>query len=58
MSLLAPNCRVIAPDLPGFGFTAVPESRHYNYTFANFEKTIGHFLDVLEIKKIAVYIFD
>lgn len=58
MSLLAPKYRVIAPDLPGFGFTMVPESRHYNYTFVNFGKTIGHFLDALEITKFAMYIFD
>ncbi len=30
---LADRYRVIAPDLPGFGFTAVPEQRHYKYTF-------------------------
>ena len=30
---LADRYRVIAPDLPGFGFTAVPEERHYKYTF-------------------------
>ncbi len=30
---LADRYRVIAPDLPGFGFTEVPEKRHYKYTF-------------------------
>lgn len=35
MNLLAPKYRVIAPDLPGFGFTEVPAERNYEYTFVN-----------------------
>ena len=30
---LANDYRVIAPDLPGFGFTEVPPERQYSYTF-------------------------
>src|ERR1700748_839567 len=30
---LADEYRVIAPDLPGFGFTEVPAERKYPYTF-------------------------
>src|SRR6267154_2717473 len=29
---LADDYRVIAPDLPGFGFTEVPPARQYSYT--------------------------
>jgi pimeloyl-ACP methyl ester carboxylesterase len=50
--------RVIAPDLPGFGFTVVPESRKYPYTFEGFKTTVLAFLDALKITKFAVYIFD
>ncbi|KAI6088556.1 Alpha/Beta hydrolase protein [Hypoxylon rubiginosum] len=50
--------RVIALDLPGYGFTEVPAERGYHYTFANFAKTTEAFLDALEIKRFAVYIFD
>lgn len=56
--LLAANYYVIAPDLPGFGFTVVPESRKYNYTFSSLAVTVGAFLDALKIQKFAVYIFD
>ncbi|KAI1499933.1 Alpha/Beta hydrolase protein [Biscogniauxia marginata] len=56
--LLAISYRVIAPDLPGFGFTQVPSERNYQYTFANFAKTTEAFLDALQIKRFAVYIFD
>jgi pimeloyl-ACP methyl ester carboxylesterase len=56
--LLAKQYRVYAPDLPGFGFTEVPESRKYIYNFANISTTISAFVDALEIQKFAVYIFD
>lgn len=56
--LLASKYHVVAPDLPGYGFTVVPPEREYKYTFANFATTIGAFLDALAIKKFAVYIFD
>jgi pimeloyl-ACP methyl ester carboxylesterase len=58
MPLLATKYRVIAPDLPGFGFTEVPAERNYEYTFANIAKTMEAFVDALSIKKFAVYIFD
>jgi len=56
--LLATKYRVVAPDIPGFGFTKVPAGRQYDYKFASFAKTIGAFIDVLNIKSFAVYIFD
>jgi hypothetical protein len=30
---MATSYRVIAPDLPGFGFTTVPAERNYKYSF-------------------------
>ncbi|KAF7371177.1 Alpha/beta hydrolase fold protein [Mycena sanguinolenta] len=56
--LLSPHYRVVAPDLPGFGFTTVPAERNYTYTFAEMAITIGAFLDALDIRSFAVYIFD
>ncbi|THV02048.1 alpha/beta hydrolase fold protein [Dendrothele bispora CBS 962.96] len=50
--------RVIAPDLPGFGFTVVPPERDYKYTFENIAKTIEAFVDALNLTSFAVYIFD
>jgi alpha-beta hydrolase superfamily lysophospholipase len=54
--LLASNYYVIAPDLPGFGFTVIPETRQYKYTFANLAITVGAFVDALKISKFAIYI--
>jgi pimeloyl-ACP methyl ester carboxylesterase len=56
--LLAPKFRVLAPDLPGFGFTEVPAERKYQYTFDNLSLTIEAFLGALKVDKFAVYIFD
>ncbi|CAL1713311.1 unnamed protein product [Somion occarium] len=56
--LLATKYHVVAPDLPGFGFTVVPEARKYAYTFDSFAKTIGAFVDALKLEKYAIYIFD
>ncbi|KAF5392733.1 hypothetical protein D9757_000967 [Collybiopsis confluens] len=58
LTRLAGNYRVIAPDLPGFGFTRVPESRNYQYTFENLTKTVEAFVDDLGLHKYAIYIFD
>ena len=55
---LAHKYHVVAPDLPGYGFTVVPDGRKYQYTFASLANTVGAFVDKLGIKKFAIYIFD
>ena len=55
---LADRYRVVAPDLPGFGFTKVPADRRYMYTFAGLAKTIAAFNQALRIDRFAVYVFD
>jgi pimeloyl-ACP methyl ester carboxylesterase len=55
---LATRYRVIAPDLPGFGFTAVPEARHYTYSFDSLARTTEAFVEALGIKRYALYVFD
>jgi Predicted hydrolases or acyltransferases (alpha/beta hydrolase superfamily) len=54
--LLGTKYRVIAPDLPGFGFTETPST--YKYTFDNLAATMTEFLDELSITKYSIYIFD
>ncbi|MRX08696.1 alpha/beta fold hydrolase [Pseudoduganella sp. FT25W] len=56
--LLATKYRVIAPDLPGFGFTTVPAERNYVYTFDNLTATLEAFVQKLKLSKYALYIFD
>ena len=55
---LADRYRVIAPDLPGFGFTEVPADRGYTYTFDALAKTIFAFTQALKLTRYAMYVFD
>ncbi len=55
---LATDYRVIAPDLPGFGFTEVPAERKYVYSFGGLALTIGAFTQSLKISRYAIYVFD
>ena len=56
--LLADRYRVIAPDLPGFGFTEVPAERKYPYTFEALAHTLFAFTQALQLTSYAMYIFD
>jgi pimeloyl-ACP methyl ester carboxylesterase len=55
---LADRYRVIAPDLPGFGFTEVPAERGYRYTFDALAQTVLAFTDALKLGHYALYVFD
>ena len=58
MPLLADRYRVVAPDMPGFGFTTVPEERGYAYSFASLAKTMTAFTEALGLTRYALYLFD
>jgi pimeloyl-ACP methyl ester carboxylesterase len=55
---LSDKYHVIAPDLPGFGFTKAPARDQYSYTFDNLAKTIGSFAETIGLKTYAIQIFD
>lgn len=50
--LLASRYRVVAPDLPGFGFTEAPAS--FKYTFEKLTSTMAEFLNELSISKFSI----
>ncbi|KAF2266090.1 alpha/beta-hydrolase [Lojkania enalia] len=56
--LLASKYRIIAPDLPGFGFTSAPSN--YTYSFNNLANNIDAFLETIPHppEKYSIYIFD
>lgn len=58
MPLLATQYRVIAPDLPGFGFTTVPAARNYVYSFDSLAVTANAFVEALGLSRYALYVFD
>lgn len=55
---LANDYCVIAPDLPGFGFTEVPPERKYPYSFDQLALTIEAFTRALKLDRYAIYVFD
>lgn len=56
--ILSEKYHVIAPDLPGFGFSDSPDRNNFKYTFENLALVMQEFIDVLELKRFAVYVFD
>ena len=55
---LAETVYVVAPDLPAFGYSSVPSTKAYDYTFENLANTIDAFLAALGIKSFFLYIHD
>src|ERR1700727_2485473 len=55
---LATHYRVIAPDLPGFGFTEVPAERKYAYSFDRLAATLNAVTQAPRIRRFALYLFD
>ena len=56
--LLADRFHLLAPDLPGFGFTLSPERAHFPYTFDNLAKVIEAFTDTINLNRYSIYVFD
>jgi pimeloyl-ACP methyl ester carboxylesterase len=56
--ILTPTYHIIAPDLPGFGFSDAPDRTTFSYTFENVARIVGNFIDQLGVEKFAVYVFD
>jgi len=55
---LAGEYHVVAPDLPGFGFTETPAGKQGRATFEQIAKTINKFVETIGLKSYALYIFD
>jgi pimeloyl-ACP methyl ester carboxylesterase len=58
MPALADRYRVIAPDLPGFGFTDAPDRAGFAYTFERLADMISRFTEVLGLRRFAILVFD
>jgi pimeloyl-ACP methyl ester carboxylesterase len=56
--LLAPHLHVIAPDLPGFGFSDAPSRSRFAYTFDHLSDVIERFTESIDLTRYALYIFD
>jgi pimeloyl-ACP methyl ester carboxylesterase len=55
---LAERYHVVAPDLPGFGFSAQPDRATFAYTFAHLATVMTHFTEAAGLGRFAIYLFD
>jgi len=55
---LADKYRVIAPDLPGFGFSDAPDAKAFGYTFDHLAEIIESFTGAIGLTRYAIYVFD
>ena len=56
--LLADRFHIVAPDLPGFGQSDMPDHTKFQYSFDAIAKVIERFTEVIGLKKFAIYVFD
>lgn len=56
--LLAERYRVIAPDYPGFGYSATPRVDAFAYTFERISQLVERLLERLGVERYALYVFD
>ncbi|GIL40373.1 alpha/beta fold hydrolase [Roseiterribacter gracilis] len=55
---LADRYRVIAPDYPGFGFSAAPDRTRFAYTFDHYAQLLDQFVQKVGAKRYALYVMD
>lgn len=56
--LLADRFHIVAPDLPGFGQSAMPSRDAFGYTFDHLAQVIDRFTEVVGFDRFIVYVFD
>jgi pimeloyl-ACP methyl ester carboxylesterase len=55
---LADRYHLVAPDLPGFGFSEAPDRARFRYSFDRLADVIDRFTGILGLEHYAVYVFD
>ncbi|WP_022826357.1 alpha/beta fold hydrolase [Hymenobacter norwichensis] len=58
LPLLADRYRVVAPDLPGFGFSSAPAREKFAYTFDHLAEVMRAFTEAVGLTRYALYVFD
>ena len=58
MPMLADKYRVIAPDYPAFGHSAVPSRSDFHFTHAHLSEVVEALIEKLGITRFAMYLMD
>jgi pimeloyl-ACP methyl ester carboxylesterase len=56
--VLADRYHLVAPDLPGFGFSDAPDRARFAYTFEHLADVIDRFTEVVGLRRYSLYVFD
>lgn len=56
--LLADRYHIVAPDMPGFGYSDAPDRAQFKYTFDHLAEVIDDFTVIAGLKHYAIYVFD
>jgi pimeloyl-ACP methyl ester carboxylesterase len=58
MAALGHRYRLIAPDLPGFGYSATPSPDEFGYTFDAYATFLQAFVDALNLNRYVIWLHD
>ena len=58
MVILSDKFHLIAPDYPGFGFSAFPNKNDFTYSFENISAFINRFAEEIDLKSFTLYLHD
>ncbi|MCS3801631.1 alpha/beta fold hydrolase [Niastella sp. OAS944] len=58
MIALSHKFHLVAPDYPGFGFSAFPNKENFEYTFGNISTYINKFTDAINLRSFTIYLHD
>ncbi|WP_454232123.1 alpha/beta fold hydrolase [Mycolicibacterium fortuitum] len=58
MARLGDRWRLVAPDLPGFGYSATPSPEDFDYTFAAYSRFLHSFVNVMGLDRYAIWLHD
>ncbi|MRG45233.1 alpha/beta fold hydrolase [Chitinophaga sp. SYP-B3965] len=58
MVALSDKFHLIAPDYPGFGFSAFPDRNSFEYTFENIAVHINRFTEEIGLSSFTIYLHD
>lgn len=53
-----PTSSILAPDYPGFGFSAFPPKDEFEYTFKNISSLINKFTEKIGLSSFSIYLHD
>jgi len=55
---LAHNFHLVAPDYPGFGYSSMPSTDKFDYTFDHLAEIVDKFLTQIGVERYSLYVMD